>query len=424
MKVLLINTSERLGGAAIACNRLMHALQKNGVEVNMLVRDKMTNDRAVTTVSSTKFRKGVNRFRFLWERMVIWANNGFSRDNLFAVSIAGTGTDISAMPLVKEADVIHLHWINSGFLSLKDIRKLLSLGKPVVWTMHDMWPCTGICHHARECEKFRTGCAGCPFLRFPGAKDLSYKIFNKKKDLSYDKITFVPCSHWLENRARQSMLLKQSEVCAIPNPLDVYFYRPLDKKHAKGIFGISVSKLTLLFGAAKISDPRKGYEYFFRALELLTKTYPEYNDKIELIIFGASCLQLPAGIPYRVHFVGYVNEPHKIVSLYNAADVYVIPSLEENLPNMVMEAMSCGTPVAGFNTGGIPEMIDHLQNGYVAEYKNSTDLMQGICWLLFGTDRSLLAQKAREKVVECYSEERVSHLYLELYNRLSGIKQE
>ena len=154
MRVLLVNTSERIGGAAVACNRLMEALKSKGIKTKMLVRDKQTDQLSVVALKGFKW---MQLWRFLWERFCIWAANKFTnKENLFTVDIANTGTDITNIPEFKEADIIHLHWINQGMLSLGDIKRILESGKPVVWTMHDMWPCTGICHYARVCVKYQT----------------------------------------------------------------------------------------------------------------------------------------------------------------------------------------------------------------------------------------------------------------------------
>ena len=164
MRVLIVNTSEQKGGAAIAASRLMHALRAEGVEARMLVRDTDHPSALVHRVHG--HWKG--RLRFLWERVVIWAANRFTRRNLFKVSIANTGFDITRLPEFQEADVVHLHWINQGFLSLRDLRKILLSGKRVVWTLHDMWPATAICHHAYACEAYHVACHDCPFLAAPG----------------------------------------------------------------------------------------------------------------------------------------------------------------------------------------------------------------------------------------------------------------
>ena len=169
MRVLIINTSERMGGAAIAANRLMDALRNNGIQAKMLVRDKQTNQITVIGLNKSLWRI----WQFIWERIVIWKANHFKKHNLFMVDIANTGTDITTLPEFQQADVIHLHWINQGMLSLKDLRKVLLSCKPVVWTMHDMWPCTGICHHARECNNYHQECGHCPYIDKGEKKDLS-----------------------------------------------------------------------------------------------------------------------------------------------------------------------------------------------------------------------------------------------------------
>ena len=157
MRVLILNTSEKTGGAAVAANRLMEALNNNGVKAKMLVRDKETDQITVVGVKQSLMRQ----WSFLWERWVVFWHLHFSNNHLFEIDIANCGTDITRMREFKEADVIHLHWINQGFLSLKTITKILDSGKPVVWTMHDIWPATGICHYTRGCKHFKTRCRGC-----------------------------------------------------------------------------------------------------------------------------------------------------------------------------------------------------------------------------------------------------------------------
>jgi len=231
MRVLIINTSERIGGAAVAASRLMESLKNNGIKAKMLVRDKQTNQISVVRLE----RNWLTVWKFMWERIVIWKANHFRKNNLFAVDIANTGTDITTLPEFTQADIIHLHWINQGMLSLKDIHRILESGKPVVWTMHDMWPSTGICHHARECTHYQQECHHCQFLYTGGGKkDLSTRIFNKKKALYQQApITFVTCSHWLEERAKSSALLRNQTVISIPNPINTNLFKPRNKKEAR-----------------------------------------------------------------------------------------------------------------------------------------------------------------------------------------------
>lgn len=417
MKVVLINTSEERGGAAIACRRLACALRKNGAEVTMLVGEKHPVAGGVVAANG---RQWAGRLHFLWERFVVWVNNGFSRKNLFSVSLAGTGQDISRHPVVLNADVIHLHWINGGFLSLKDVRKLMDLGKPVVWTLHDMWMLTGICHHAGACEHYKAVCRDCPLLRFPFRYDLSNRVWKKKeKMLAGEEISFVACSRWLREKVLQSALLKQQPVIAIPNPIDTDVFRVTDKRQAREKMGLPADKYLLLFGAERADRPMKGIAYLIEALRALAEKIPDMRERIEVVIFGKSKTEL-LEIPFQVHYIGYVKGQEEIVIMYNAVDLYITPSLEDNLPNTVMEAMACGVPVVGFHTGGIPEMVDHNVNGYIAKYKDSADLMQGIYRTLFGTDIAVLSRQARQKVLDCYTEEKVAAAYLKVYTQLCG----
>ena len=176
MRVLIVNTSEKTGGAAVASNRLMDALNNNGVKAKMLVRDKQADHITVAALP----RSPMLRWHFLWERWCIFRRLHFSRDHLFEIDIANSGSDITSLPEFKEADVIHLAWINQGMLSLNGIRKILDTGKPVVWTMHDAWPATAICHNTHGCPKFKTTCHECPLLPGGGSKtDLSNKIWHR-----------------------------------------------------------------------------------------------------------------------------------------------------------------------------------------------------------------------------------------------------
>ena len=419
MKVVILNTSDFSGGAAIACNRLMVALQKSGVEVSMLVRDKKTDHDTVLSINKNTYKKSINSIRFLWERWIIFIHNRFSRKNLFKVSIANTGFDISTHPLVKEADIIHIHWINQGFLSLRDLKKLADSGKPIIWTMHDQWSYTGICHYAGECDKFIHLCANCPQLLRPNKSDLSYKTFKKKAQLYKSNVfTFVGCSRWIANEAKKSALFNEANIVSIPNPIDTTLYTKKSKSDARKSSGLPFNKKLILFGACKVTDTRKGFDYMKSSCDLLFEQKRYAQEDLQIVVFGDKTNEIESLLPYPVLNVGYINDVQTMVNLYNAVDLFLIPSLEDNLPNTIMEAMACGTPCVGFNTGGIPEMIDHKQNGYVAEYKSAEDLATGINWVLQEADYPVLSDNARKKAESTYSETIVAKQYMELYKRL------
>ena len=418
MRVLLINTSERIGGAAIAASRLMESLKNHGIKAKLLVRDKQTDQ--ISVVSLDHNWRMV--WKFVWERIVIWSANRFNKKNIFAVDIANTGTDITSLPEFQQADVIHLHWINQGMLSLRNIEKILASGKPVVWTMHDMWPCTGICHHARECTHYQHECHNCPFIHGGRSKrDLSYRIFRKKQNLYRNRhINFVTCSRWLEERARTSALFCGHAVTCIPNPINTNLFKPRNRQEARSRCLLPQDKKLMLFGSVKITDKRKGIDYLIESCRLLADKHPELREQLGVVVFGNQSQQLENLLPFKVYPLNFVSNEHQLVNIYNAVDIFVTPSLEENLPNTIMEAMACGIPCVGFNVGGIPEMIDHLHNGYVAQYKSSEDFANGIYWTLTEPDYPSLSEQACRKAISHYSENVVAKKYIDLYNKVTG----
>lgn len=416
MRVLIVNTSENTGGAAVAANRIMEALINNGVKAKMLVRDKTTDDLTVAGLGGGLLQK----WNFLWERWCIFCHAGFSRKHLFDIDIANTGTDITKTREFKEADVIHLNWVNQGMLSLGGLGKILNSGKPVVWTMHDMWPATALCHLTLGCRKYTTECSRCPLLPNGGLfGDLARTVWKRKMRLvkKYNSIFFVTCSRWLAGEAKRSKLLEGRTVTNIPNPIDVRTFCPGDKAEARRILGLPEGKRLVLFVAQRVSNVNKGISYLIDACSRLSKSCPELADKFGVVTLGGSGDELADNFDVPFYSLGYITDVRKIVCAYRAADVFVMPSLSENLPNTIMEAMACGVPCVGFNVGGIPEMIDHRRNGYVAAYKNAEDLAEGIRWTLTEADYDALSCDAVRKVSASYSQQIVAMKYIEVYNQ-------
>ncbi len=416
MRILLINTAERIGGAAIAASRLAEALRNNDIKAKILVRDKQTEQ--ITTVALNKSWKHI--WHFAWERITIWAANGFTRKRLFSVDIANTGTDITSLPEFTQADIIHLHWINQGMLSLNDIKKIIESGKPIVWTLHDMWPYTGICHYANDCSNYKTSCHNCPSLVRPHKKDLSYTTFRKKEKLFANaNITFVGCSNWITEMAKESKLIGDKNIFSIPNAINTNLFRPYDKVQTRKKLNLPTDKKLLLFGSMKITDKRKGIDYLIEACNIIARDYPELSKKLGVVVLGGKSEEYSSIFPFPFYSMSYVSNEKDIVNIYNAVDLYVTPSLQDNLPNTIVEAMACGIPCVGFNTGGIPQMIDHLHNGYVAEYKSSKDFANGIIWALTEEDYETLSEEAHRKAISTYSENIVAHQYIKIYNNIT-----
>ena len=414
MRVLIVNTSERAGGAAVAAGRLMDALTAHGVKAKMLVRDKQSDSLTVVALPG-RWRQ---QWCFLWERLVIFARLHFSRKHLFEIDIANAGTDITRMREFKEADVIHLHWVNQGLLSLSGIRRILLSGKPVVWTMHDVWPATAICHLTLGCNLFKTGCHHCKYLPGGGsAGDLAASVWRRKQRLlDAGSLTFVACSRWLEGEARQSALLQGQKITSIPNPIDTHLYKVSDRQKARQRLSLHTDKRLLLFVSQRVTNRNKGMDYLIQACNILAKTYPGMLQDTAVAILGGHAEDVAGSLPFETFPLGYVSDERRIVDVYNAADVFVLPSLSENLPNTIMEAMACGVPCVAFKVGGIPEEIDHQKNGYVATYRDAEDLARGIRWTLDEADYAALSKAAVTKVSRCYSQQSVALKYTEVYN--------
>lgn len=418
MRVLIINTSERLGGAAIAASRLADALKAGGIRAKMLVRDKQTDRLNVISLKRSWRRV----WQFVWERAVIWAANRFKRHNLFAVDIANTGTDVTRLPEFTQADVIHLHWVNQGMLSLADLRRILRSGKPVVWTLHDMWPFTGICHYAGDCDRYATHCHDCPLLYGGGSrKDLSFRTFERKRKL-YEgtRVTFVACSRWLGSLAGRSGLTRGQAVVHVPNAINTNLFKPRDRRTARERCRLPLDRKLLLFGSVKITDKRKGIDYLVAACRRVAETAPGLSRRLGVVVFGGEAEAYTTLFPFPVYSMDYVASEKELVDIYNAVDLYVTPSLQDNLPNTIVEAMACGIPCVGFDVGGIPEMIDHLHNGYVAEYRSADDLADGIRWALTEGEHEALGEAAWRKAVSTYSEGVVAKKYIDIYNRVTN----
>jgi glycosyltransferase involved in cell wall biosynthesis len=415
MRVLIVNTSDRTGGAAVAANRLMMALNNHGVKVKMLVRDKISDSLTIVALPKSPLL----HWNFLWERFVIYCRLHFSRKHLFEIDLANTGSDITRLPEFQEADVIHLHWINQGMLSLGTIRKILRSGKPVVWTMHDIWPATGLCHVTLGCRYFTSVCHQCRLLPGGGSdNDLSTSVWRKKERmLDGESIFFVACSRWLAGEAKASGLLKGQKITSIPNPIDTHVYKPGDRMEARRRLGLKEDRQYILFASQRATNENKGMDYLIEACRQLHDL-----PQVTVLILGGHAEEVAPQLSLDAVPLGYVNDERRIVEIYQAADVFVLPSLSENLPNTIMEAMACGLPCVGFRVGGIPEEIDHKRNGYVAEYRNACDLANGIRWVLTSAKSDELSRDCVRKVTQNYSQQSVALRYIDVYEQAMALK--
>jgi glycosyltransferase involved in cell wall biosynthesis len=312
-------------------------------------------------------------------------------------------------------DIYHFHWIGSGFVP---ISAMSQISQPIVWTLHDEWAFTGGCHYSGGCDRFQEQCGNCPQLNSGIEVDLSRRNWDKKRRNWEDlNIHVVTPSHWLAECAKRSSLFRGREVSVIPNGIDLNIYRPIEKATARDILNLPTSKKFILFGASgNISDTRKGFDYL---LEALRKVSSNFNEEIEFLVFGASHADNIASLGVPTHFLGYLHDDVTLALMYSAANVFVAPSREDNLPNTIMESLACGTPAVAFRVGGIPDLIEHQQNGYLAAPFDTDDLAQGIEWVLEDTQRhTQLGLRARQKVENEFDVVKIAEKYRVLYHSL------
>lgn len=338
----------------------------------------------------------------------------------FPFSIGSKGYPLYKNNLLKSADVIHLHWI-CGILSIKDIQKLQATGKPMIWTCHDSWPFTGGCHVRYGCTKYMNTCGQCEMIQSDKSHDHSYRVMKRKmKLLSNSHIVFVAPSKWIMESIKNSAIFSGNQVINIPNAINIYKFKPLNEIEIEEEIGTNKWKdnINILFGAGDTKTPYKGYNYLIKALKLLYEKNKSFTKQIVLHIVGKS--EKDPGIEdmFQCVYWGYVEKTEKLAAIYNIADFMLYPSLDDNLPNMVMESMACATPVIAFRTGGIPDMINHKQNGFLASYKDEKEMVEGIDWMFNNNQENKLGRNAREKVINCYSEEKIAKQHIELYESL------
>jgi glycosyltransferase involved in cell wall biosynthesis len=409
MKITLLNTFDIQGGAAIATYRLHRGFRSIGVDSTLLVQAKKSDDRTVKGPRS-KWQKLVSFLRLQLDNLIVRL---YRERALRIFSPALVPERLASQVNAENPDIAHLFWVNAGFLRLESLRQFQP---KIVWTLHDMWPFTGGCHYDDECGKYQQSCGQCPALTSVREKDLSRRIWTRKQK-AWDGIpmTVVATSHWLADCARASSLFKNQRIEVIPNGLDTDKYKPLDKSAARTSYGLPQDKCLVLFSAfGATTDRRKGNQYLLTALEKMAKS--GWEKKTELVIIGASEPENPPDLGMKVHYIGLLHDEISQVLLYSAADVVVAPSVQENLSNTVLESLACGTPVVAFHIGGMPDLIDHQENGYLAKPFESDDLSAGIIWVLEDKGRhDQLSRKARELAVKRYALKTVAKQYLALY---------
>ena len=416
MKVCLLSRSDGRGGAYAAAYRLHQGLKKLNVNSTMLVGDKTRDD--VTVLSdSSKLGKGWAKISPTLDLLPLKCYPNHEK-SLFSPQFLPDRLTRQVAQI--NPDVINLHWINGGYLKIETIAKFK---KAIVWTLHDMWTFTGGCHYNGDCMNYTNSCGACPQLHSNKEKDLSRWIWQRKaKAWQNLNLTVVTPSHWLAKCAASSSLLRDTRIEVIPYGLDMKRYKPIQKSVARSILGLPEDKQLILFGAmSATSDPRKGFNLLQSALQKLSQS--GWGENVELVVFGSSKPSNPLELEFNSHYLGRLSDDISLALVYAAADVFVAPSVQDNLPNTVMESLACGTPCVAFDIGGMPDMIDHQQNGYLAKPFDVEDLARGIAWVL-EDEESLrkLGVNGREKVEQNYTLEIQANSYMSLYKELSLLK--
>jgi glycosyltransferase involved in cell wall biosynthesis len=414
MKVLLLNSSDTEGGAARAAYRLHQGLQGIGVSSQMLVKNQKSG--GANVISS---QQGMAKS---FDKIISVLSNSPLRlypEKIPAIfSPQWLPDSLAAKVAQLEPDIINLHWVCGGYMQVETVPKF---DRPLVWTLHDMWPFTGGCHYSEECDRYTESCGSCPQLHSSQDSDLSRWVWRRKaKAWKNLNLTLVSPSAWLAKCASSSSLCKDYRVEVIPNGIDTQKYKPINREWAREILNLPQDKQIVLFGGASGTGDRwKGFNLLVPALQSLSKS--GWSDRIELLVFGSSQPENPIELGFKAHYLGKFADDISLALVYAAADVFVAPSVYDNLPNTVMEAAACGIPSVGFNIGGMPDLIEHCSNGYLAKPYETEDLATGIAWVLENRDRhQQLCTRARQKVEQEFTSEIQARRYLSVFSELAS----
>ena len=415
MKLIHLSQTDGSAGAGRAAYLIHTSLLKLGLDSRMLVADKRTED---PTVSGLK-RGGLSRAHLSeW----LEARNGrrlAAHPHVLFSPASCTQFDPAAHPEVRAADVVGLYWINGGFVSPETLTRI---GKPLVWRLSDVWPFSGGCHYPGACERYTAHCGDCPQLKKSSEQDTSRRLWQRKFDAWRDlDLTIAAPSNWMACLARQSRLFRERRIEVIPTGVDLSIFRPQNRLDLRERLGIPLDRLVIAFGALDPDgDTRKGYAELSASLQRIAAS--PLAPRVIALIFGRQ--QLPnERLPIATRFLGRLDQDQALADAYSAADIVAVPSLEDNLPNVALEAIACGVPVCGFDVGGMPDIVRNGWNGFLVPLRDSRALADGMIALL-GDDslRQQMAENARAHAVQRFSLDTQAHTYATLYAELVDVK--
>jgi glycosyltransferase involved in cell wall biosynthesis len=413
LKPLLLSHSDSVGGAARAAYRLHRALVDDGVDSRMRVASKATDDWRV--------HGPLGKSAKAWEMMRTVAGQWPVRlqrtTNPIPHSPAAVPSRMSTELAASEADVINLHWVCGDMLSIEDIGRI---SKPVVWTLHDSWAFSGAEHHPDGPEDDRAAKGYEKATRRPGhgGFDLDAWVWRRKRRAWLRPFHVVSPSQWLANCARRSILMRNWPITVIPNPLPIEIYRPWPKLVARSMFGLPTDAPLILFGAiGGAASQGKGWELLAAALNTVASVLPGCHA----VVMGQSEPAHPPTLDMPQRYLGHMRDDATLALVYSAADVVVVPSRLENLPQAATEAHACGTPVVAFDCGGVADVVVHGSTGYLARPYSTDDLAAGIIWTLADSRRrGQLGATARQRAESLWSPKAIAGRYLQVYRDAIG----
>lgn len=419
MNSVIISTRDTHGGAAIAAARLQMGLNDFGICTHMLVKHKKSTLPGVIQAPAPTSSEHEDLFK-RFQKHYIDRNRTSLTNTKFSISYTATNT--SFFEISENIDIINIHFISS-FLSVESIHALLSLGKPVVWTLHDQWPFTGGCHYSAGCKGYTQDCGNCPQL-VHDPLSITQRMLQEKADLDqYPNLCIVSPSQWLAHEAKSSIVFKNTPVHVIPNGINTRFYRPLPKTTAlRDKLHIPRDATTILFGAQSGAISRKGFQQLTEALAHCSQ-FPEFKKKadcgqIVLLLFGKPNANLDKlNIPYRS--LDHIEDEGDMVNIYRSSDLFLLPSQEDNLPNTMLEAMACGTPVIAFAIGGMPDVIEDHISGRLIPHLDTFLFAKAITDLVIDpVKRKRMGLLARERITCSFTLEQQASQYHHLFNLL------
>ncbi len=407
MKPLLLSTTDIEGGASRAAYRVHQGLKQIGIPSQMLVRGRTSRDQSVIAEKSLLTKLG--------PQMNDLAVRGYPKRNRMISAQWFPDALVNRVKLI-DPDVVNLHWVCNGFVRVESLAKFQ---RPLVWTLQDMWAMTGGCHYSEDCDRYQRSCGNCPQLESGREQDLSRKIWERKrKAWRAINLTIVTPCEWMADCVKASSLFRDRRVEVIPFCLDTQIYRPFDQAFARDALHLPPDKLLILFGAINATgDQRKGFHLLVPALQALGQE--GWQDRVELAVFGSDEPDEPTNLGFTVHYLGSFQDDLSLALIYSAADVMIVPSLQESFGQTASEALACGTPVVAFDATGPKDIVDHKVNGYLVKPYDVEDLRRGMAWILEDVERlSQLKIQAREKAVQSFSLDIQAKQYRQLFEEL------